>query len=45
MLKTHSGLVGLLGGMARRLPAKSFDLTEKIEKDLATCKKKKVFAS
>jgi len=40
MLKTHSGLIGLRSTVARRLPAKSFDLTEKVVKDLATCKKK-----
>ena len=35
MLKIHSGLLGLRSVMARRLPAKSFDLTEKIVKYLA----------
>jgi hypothetical protein len=36
--KSNSGLVGLRGGVARRLSAKPFDLTEKVEKDLATYK-------
>ena len=38
MLKIHSGLIGLRSSVARRLPAKSFDLTENIVKDLAIWK-------
>ena len=38
--KSNSGLVSLRSGVARRFPAKSFDLTEKVEKDLATYKTK-----
>jgi len=38
MLKIHSGIVGLCNIMARRLSAKSFDLTDLVVKDLATWK-------
>jgi len=33
----NSGLVGLRSGVTRRLSAKSFDLTDNLEKDLAKC--------
>ncbi len=35
MLKIHSGIVGLHIGVTRWLHAKSFDLTDLVEKDLA----------
>ena len=38
MLKIHSGVVGLCGVVARWLPAKSSDLTDLVEKDLAIWK-------
>ena len=38
MLKIHSGYTGLCSGLSRKLPAKSFDLTDLMEKDLATWK-------
>lgn len=38
MLKTHSGIVGFCSVAARRLPAKSFDLTDLVVKDLAIYK-------
>ena len=38
MLKIHSGYIGLRSSMARRLSAKSFDLTDLLKKELAMWK-------